>query len=92
MNQSAASAASGGKSLGGHLHDIVELGLLEVSVWESAPNQIEELFLGPIFARRFGDYLLGQNVKRPLLNEQAVQLSSTHRANERRTFNQVVSS
>ena len=61
-----------------------------VGVGRRAPDQLEELALGPGVGRARGDDLLREDVEGRLGRQDAVQLAGAHRAEQRRRLDQLV--
>ena len=90
MDQRAPASPLGGEALCQHSQDLIELGPLEPPVDICPPEEAIESLLVPVLRRSLGYDLLGQHIERLLPNDDAIQLTASHRADDRGALDQLV--
>ena len=85
-----APAAPRGEAGREHLDDGVEVLPLEVAERPGAPDQGEQPVLGPLLGRHGGHDVLGQDVERPLRDDQAIELAAANGVHQGGALDQLV--
>ena len=73
MDVRAAPSPSGRVSVGQHVDDGLEIVARKLAVWPRAANEREQVVERPVPGGGCGNDLLGQDVERPLGNDQSVE-------------------
>ena len=90
MHERTASSAPRGETVSDHFHNGVEIGSCQPAIRPCPAHEREQLIFGIVGARRLGDDLLCQHVERRLVRHDAIELAASHRAQQRRAFDEIV--